>query len=251
MIDPTAEAEAIADWKAGDILAGDRLLRMHAGLIYSIALRYVTDRCELDDLLQVGRLALLDAAAEHDASRGRLSTFATRKIRGRSRWLMLSEQRITEPNAHAMSFDAPLGDWGGTLHEVIAAPAPDELPDRDAGSLLDTLPAHERDVIERHYAEPSQTLVEIAAARGVSKQAAHTMKNRAIARLRLAASMDPRAVHDGVFRYSGDEATAVEHLKKNAAGAAKREARGAAALRCSLCGEERHNRRTCPLRQAA
>jgi RNA polymerase sigma factor (sigma-70 family) len=240
--DPAAEAEALDAWKAGDILAGDRLVRMHEGLIRTAVSSYVTVTCEMDDLMQMGRLALLEAADIYDSGKAKFSTWARLVMWRRAGRFAIAgryvvpgaEQGLRSKDAHprAARLDAPIGDGTRTLGDIVAAPEPVESKDIDVAPLISALPPHERDLIQRHYFEPSQTLVEIAATRGVSKQAAHSMKNRAIDRMRHAAGFVPVS-------------------SRNAALAAQREADGATSLRCSLCGEERHNKRTCPLRQAA
>ena len=74
-IDHAAELEAIDGWRAGDSLAGARLLAMHKGLIRLAVARYRLTRCPLEDLLQVGAMAMLRAAHGWEADRG--ITFAT------------------------------------------------------------------------------------------------------------------------------------------------------------------------------
>jgi RNA polymerase sigma factor (sigma-70 family) len=242
--DPAAEAEAIASWQAGDILAGDRLVRMHAGLIHKAVRSYESDVCELDDLMQMGRLALLHAATLYDATGEKFSTFAyrgmwwaAREYSRAGRYIVPGEgpvRRMRDAHRFAMRLDAPVGD-GLTLLDLIPAPQSEAAGAVDVTPLLDTLPANQRDVIELHYGAESLTLEQIGEARGITKQAAHAAKDRALARLRAAVGI------------SSDKCTS----KHNAARARRREAAGAAAFKCAICGEKRHNRRTCPLRQAA
>lgn len=242
--DPIAEAEAIDAWKAGDILAGDRLVRMHAGLIHKAVRCYESDVCELDDLMQTGRLALLHAATRYDATGEKFSTFAyrgmwwaAREFARAGRYIVPGAgpvRRMRDAHRFATRLDAPAGD-GLTLLDLIPAPQSEAASVVDVAPLLDTLSKNQRDVIQLHYGAESLTLEEIGEARGISKQAAHAAKDRALARLRAAV---------GIVSAKGT-------TTRNAALAKRRVAAGATALRCSLCNEERHNRRTCPLRQAA
>ncbi len=246
--DPIAEAEAIADWKAGDILAGGRLLKMHEGLIRSIARRHVTTLCELDDLLQIGRLTLLRTAIEHDPMRARLATFAFHRLNNRvqdyarhCRYAVnvsdFAHRKGARP--HAARLDAPIGEADGTLHDVLAAPEREEPTGLDVWTLVDALPASEAHVLRLLYGTSPQTMPEIGAALGTSKQAVHATKERALDRLRA-------AVIKG--------AQSIRKVKRNTAIAATRERDGVVALTCTLCEGTcpgRHNRRTCPLRQAA
>ncbi len=247
-IDPAVEAEDIADWKAGDILAGDRLLRMHDRLLRSVARRHVTTLCELDDLLQICRLTLLRTALDHDPTRARLSTFAFPRLINRAQDYVrhcryavsvsdFAHRRGARP--HAARLDAPIGEADGTLHDILAAPERYEPTGLDVWTLIDALPTNEAHVIRLLYGATPQTMPEIGAALGTSKQAVHAMKERALDRLRA-------AVVKG--------AQSSRKVKRNAALAATRERDGVVALTCTLCDGTcpgRHNRRTCPLRQAA
>jgi RNA polymerase sigma factor (sigma-70 family) len=240
--DPIAEAEAIASWQAGDILAGDRLVRMHAGLIHRAVRCYESDACEIDDLMQMGRLALLDSALRYDATGEKFSTFAYRGMwwaaRGYSRtgrYIVPGAgpvRRMRDAHRFAMRLDAPAREDGTTLRDLIPAPESESVAASaaDVAPLLACLPANQRDVIELHYGAESLTLEQIGEARGISKQAAHAAKDRALARLRAAVGL------------VSDKCTS----NRNAALAKRRVAAGSTALRCSLCNEERHNRRTCP-----
>jgi RNA polymerase sigma factor (sigma-70 family) len=243
--DPLTEAEAIADWQAGDILAGDRLVRMHAGLIHRAVRSYESDACELDDLMQMGRIALLTAATRYDSTGEKFSTFAyrgmwwaAREFARAGRYIVPGVgpvRRMRDAHRFAMRLDAPAREDGTTLRDLIPAPQPEAAISVEVAPLLDCLPANQRDVIDLHYGASSMTLEQIGEARGISKQAAHAAKDRALARLRAAVGI------------ASDKCTS----KHNASRARRREAAGAAAFKCTICGEKRHNRRTCPLRQAA
>jgi RNA polymerase sigma factor (sigma-70 family) len=243
--DPLTEAEAIASWCAGDILAGDRLVRMHAGLIHRAVRSYESDVCEIDDLMQMGRLALLQAATLYDATGEKFSTFAyrgmwwaAREFARAGRYIVPGAgpvRRMRDAHRFAMRLDAPARDDGTTLRDLIPAPQSDEVDAVNVAPLLACLPVNQRVVIELHYGAQSLTLEQIGEAHGVTRQAIGAMKDRALERLRAVVGMKIAPCTD----------------KRNAALARGRIAADAPALRCSLCGEERHNRRTCPLRQAA
>lgn len=201
MIDASSESEAIVDWKAGDILAGDRLLRMHEGLIKFAVRRHVTDRSEIDDLMQVGRLAMLRAATQYDPALGRLATYAIGKIRAAARrhamrsrcsFRLSHELRDSkEFDLYEARLDAPIlsvvGARNLTLHDYLATPVADEIG-VDVMAMVDVLPKRERDVLSRLYGHEPETLEQIATSRGVTKQAVHWLKGRALARLREAAT---------------------------------------------------------------
>ncbi len=193
-IDPIHEAEAIADWKAGDILAGGRLLKMHAGLIHAVALRHVTDRCELDDLLQVCRMTLLAIVPEHNPALARLSTFAFRRMHRMAGRYARSGRYVVKVSVYAYErgvvgpsavyLDAPIGDGDETIASRLMLPAEDTMAALDAETLVAALPARERDVMRRLYFGDVETQVEVAASSGYSKQRIGQIKTDAIARLR-------------------------------------------------------------------
>ncbi len=67
-------------------MAYDRLVRLNAGLVKSIALRYMGRGIELDDLIQIGTIGLIKAIDGFDSSRGfAFSTYALPVINGEIR----------------------------------------------------------------------------------------------------------------------------------------------------------------------
>ena len=68
--------------RAGDRDAADLLVRRHTGLVKRLLLRRVSFLCpDADDLMQLGRLALHDAARTYDLAGGKLySTYAHQAI---------------------------------------------------------------------------------------------------------------------------------------------------------------------------
>ena len=72
--------------QAGDKAAADALVQENAGLIWSIARRFVGRGTELDDLYQLGCLGFLKAVEGFDTSYGtQFSTYAVPKITGEIR----------------------------------------------------------------------------------------------------------------------------------------------------------------------
>ncbi len=199
----STEHELIADYQAGDILAGAALLRLYEGLINTIVRHYVTDRCELEDLLQIGRMALLHAAKRHDVKLGRLSTFAFSFVKWEAadyarplRFVVhVSEgmQSRTPPH-RPVCLDAPLPSGNGTYADVLAAPVPEE-PEAtvDASALLGALPERQQMVMRRLYSEEPETLECIGESMGVTKERVRQIKEKALARMRRAARSRPWA----------------------------------------------------------
>ena len=78
--------ELIARSQAGDTQAGEALITENAGLIWSIARRFMGRGCEADDLYQLGCLGFLKAVEGFDPAYGtQFSTYAVPKIAGEIR----------------------------------------------------------------------------------------------------------------------------------------------------------------------
>ena len=76
----------IADSQKGDTAAGEALVRENAGLIWSVAKRFMGRGVEPDDLYQLGCLGFLKAVAGFDLGYGtQFSTYAVPKIAGEIR----------------------------------------------------------------------------------------------------------------------------------------------------------------------
>lgn len=198
---PDEERELVADFQAGDLRIVPALLRGFERLVRDIVVQFVTPRCELDDLLQIGRIALLKAAKKHDVTRGRLATYAFTTILGAAS-RHAKKQRFAVPGSDAavargreftvpVSIDAPLASGIGTVGDRIAAPEVVSVPEDEASALLATLTAKEREIVERHWADTPETLEQIGASLGVSKERVRQIEKRAFGRMRRAATRRP------------------------------------------------------------
>lgn len=78
--------ELIARCQAGDSLAGEELVEENAGLIWSVAKRFIGRGAEADDLYQLGCLGFVKAIEGFDLNFGtQFSTYAVPKIAGEIR----------------------------------------------------------------------------------------------------------------------------------------------------------------------
>lgn len=78
--------ELVAKSQAGDMEAGDILVRENSGLIWSVARRFMGRGVESDDLYQLGCLGFLKAVEGFDLQYGtQFSTYAVPKIAGEIR----------------------------------------------------------------------------------------------------------------------------------------------------------------------
>jgi len=57
------------------------ILEQHIGLVHAVAHRYQDKGLEYDDLMQIGSIALLQAAETYEPSKGKISCWLYRKIR--------------------------------------------------------------------------------------------------------------------------------------------------------------------------
>ena len=82
----TAQEALIKRSQAGDREAGEQLIKENAGLVWSVARRFVGRGTELDDLYQIGCLGFIKAVTGFDPSYGtQFSTYAVPKIAGEIR----------------------------------------------------------------------------------------------------------------------------------------------------------------------
>jgi RNA polymerase sigma factor (sigma-70 family) len=193
-IDPIAEAEAIADWKAGDILAGDRLVRMHAGLIHKASRRHQSARCELDDLIQICSIELLEAARSYDPTRGKFSSWAFILMEWKAghfaragRYVVHVGEKLQRTrcvHSRAVPLDTPIGDGVETLADRLTAPQPDAMIAVDVEALVATLPRRQQEVLRRRYIGDGATLLAIAESDGVTKERIRQIESEGIERLR-------------------------------------------------------------------
>lgn len=87
--------ELIARSQAGDREAGDALVTENAGLIWSVARRFIGRGAEIDDLYQLGCLGFLKAVDGFDLNFGtQFSTYAVPKIAGEIRRFLRDDGAI-------------------------------------------------------------------------------------------------------------------------------------------------------------
>jgi RNA polymerase sigma factor (sigma-70 family) len=103
-IEPRVERDLVKRAQAGDQGAHERLVVALNPFIEWIAARYETPSAPLDDLVQEGRLGLLQAIAKFDPSRGtRLTTFAKPWIEGEVRRAVRESSLIRLPAEKALA----------------------------------------------------------------------------------------------------------------------------------------------------
>jgi len=94
-LDPAAERELAALYRAGDSSAGDRLIKASLPFVITVALEYRRWGAPLEDLVQQGNLGLLKAAKKFDPDRDcRLITYAVYWIRAEIRDYVVRGYRL-------------------------------------------------------------------------------------------------------------------------------------------------------------
>lgn len=216
--EPGRDSAAVAAGAAARELVLRRNVRLAAQAARRAAGR--VSHLGAEDLLQEAMVGLMRAVEKFDHRRGnRFSTYASWWIRQSvANAVHTGELSVRLPAARAaaarrrayagvaeadadvararrpvMSLDAPVGETGLTLAEVVADPAADveasgDLIDdaRTAFALLGVLSILERDVIGARIGlhGPPASLAEAAAVGGVTKNTAHSVEQRALAKLR-------------------------------------------------------------------
>ena len=91
----TRTEELIARSQSGDVEAGEALVKENAGLIWSVARRFLGRGTEADDLYQLGCLGFLKAVEGFDLNYGtQFSTYAVPKIAGEIRRFLRDDGAI-------------------------------------------------------------------------------------------------------------------------------------------------------------
>lgn len=205
--DKTAEQIALLlRWRLGDDAAGKLLVTAYFSVIDALASRWRRGSIRKDDLVQEGRLALLEALQRYDdtTTKAPLSAYVSKWIEGSIKQHVMNFSgpvRLTDRAARRDYFALP-------DERPTATPIDDSMvcPDDDPEQLtiqslmnehrrdivercLELLSERERDVIRRRaLAENPQKLAEIAAERGIARQSVHGLEAKAMEKMREAVS---------------------------------------------------------------
>lgn len=210
---PVSFEEARALWElasAGNVCARDRLVMSCEGMIVLWVRRYARGVPHLyDELLADSRLAVALSVPLYDPARGmKFSSYAMFRVRNACfetmramRWAVnLPIQRNPEKaktqgggtRAYSMT---TVNDDGEEREMVFPVwdPSPDFLQHQVLRELVRTaLTDRERDVLEAHL-QREQTLEEIGARHGVSRERIRQIKEKAFQKLRVKLERSPRA----------------------------------------------------------
>jgi RNA polymerase primary sigma factor len=133
----------IADYQAGDIAAGGKVVEALNGLSIAMARKYQTKHLEFEDALSIAKTAIVEAMRSFDPDRGAcLGTFATYYMRTRLQAAVNDSMTIRMPTNNGTKRDIPkiLKAYASLIN-----PTPDEIsnitgiPLKRVSLLLDTM----------------------------------------------------------------------------------------------------------------
>ena len=181
---PHAEATLYRTAQAGCPESLDRLLRQHEGLVRQIVARQQLCGLPFEEALQAGRIGLWRAIEGYDPQRGtRFSTYAYLAII-RQVWDAVRRECAWERRQVP---EALLGVYFETSSADDRQKAEWEEVENSLRGMVAGLPKRQAEVIRRHYGleeEAGQTLAEIGAQWGISRQRVYQIEEAALIRLR-------------------------------------------------------------------
>lgn len=204
-----------------DLWAGvEKLVRLFARKYYSAITVNgpAPGGVEIDDLVQMGFIAMTEAASVHDPERGSFVTLLTIYLKKFFREAIgKTTRQLRDPLNGCLSLDIPVGDDpDGPTRLDFVPDARDYLADVEARvfndelhaaleAALEGIPAREASVIRSVYYD-DRSLTETAAELGVSHQRAQQLRNSGLHRLRYgpARSKLEQFVDDRTSFYGGN-----------------------------------------------
>jgi RNA polymerase sigma-B factor len=174
----------------------EAFLAEHEGKVQALARKYLREGVELEDLVQVARLAVLRAGDKLDPAMGSGESYVWQSItfalmdyiRDTFSTIKVPRNKFGKVWMNCDPLDSPrFNDGETTLAERIAAEPAEELLDADEWELLDKalarLPERERAVIHARFFE-GVTFREIGERRGCRTQNVQQIAAKALKRLR-------------------------------------------------------------------
>lgn len=122
---PQEERVLLEKSRCGDLLARNQLIERNLRLVAHIARKYQSPEDEMDDLISIGTIGLLKAAATFDMSKGsKLATYAARCIDNE----LLMMFRSRKKNVREVSLYEPIGTdkEGNEIHLMDILESQDE-----------------------------------------------------------------------------------------------------------------------------
>lgn len=212
-----------------------RYIFMHANRFYNIisAGRTPPGGVTVEDLKQCGFLAMIEAAAAYDSTRGAFTTFLTYYLKKHfNQAIGRTEKQRREPLNNCTSLDVPIDEDGeNTLLDfipdsrdefaVVEEKIYQEQLHNALETALNTLPKAEADTIRAEFFDGKKQS-EIAAKMGVSQERARQLRNGGLrhirtssARVKLERFIDSETnfyKYVSVYQFNRTSTSAVEYL---------------------------------------
>ena len=189
------EAQALAEWQAGNNDARDRLIEHNLRLVVYIARKFENSGVGIEDLVSIGTIGLIKAVNTFCPDRNiKLATYSSRCIENE----ILMYLRKTAPLRNELSIDEPLNvDWDGNelLLSDILGSDPDEV-NRDLEQeaekhlllqCIDRLDWRAKQIMELRFGiggHKEHTQKEVADKMGISQSYISRLEKRIILRLK-------------------------------------------------------------------
>jgi RNA polymerase primary sigma factor/RNA polymerase sigma factor len=168
----------------------NQIIRANLRLVVSIAKKYVSNHEALFELVSEGNISLMRAVEKFDYALGnKFSTYATWAIK--KNFARAYNNRVRQESRFRTSHDETLEARVEERADPYSAQIAQERNAADVSSILGCLSEREREIVVKRFGlsgqAPAQTLQEVGADLGVTKERIRQIEKRALAKLREAA----------------------------------------------------------------
>ena len=171
----------------------NQIVRANLRLVVSIAKKYAGRQGDFFEMVSEGNMSLIKAVEKFDYTRGfKLSTYATWAIKQNYAREYVTGARYAD--RFRTSHDEQLNFTADQRSDGIAQERQQARRETEVARILDCLSERERQIICKRYglgeSFEGQTLKEVGADMGVSKERIRQIETRALAKLRLVAAAE-------------------------------------------------------------
>ena len=188
------EQEAFAAYRAGNLMARDKIIQHNLRLVAHVAKKYYALPGEQDDLISIGTIGLIKAVNTYDHTRKtRFSTYASKCIENELRMQFRQCRKVETIISLQDSIESGKEDTTLTVEDAI----PDDFCMEEAVEredsveklhrMLNQLPPRDRQIIALRYGinrDEPLTQQETAQLLGISRSYVSRLENRVLERLR-------------------------------------------------------------------